>query len=101
MGAVRPPSAKRPIPQEDDARSIWTIERKRDNLSLRYGKGVSTEPVSLQGMASLNECGVSGRAWAPIIVAFRDIHYSQHGEMPYIQHHHFGALIAVVIVGQQ
>jgi hypothetical protein len=49
MGAVRPPSAKRPITQEDNAHSIRTFERKRDNLSLLYGEGVSTEPVSLQG----------------------------------------------------
>ena len=49
MGAVRAHSAKLPYPQEDDARSIRTVARKRDNLSLRYGKGVSTEPLSLQG----------------------------------------------------
>jgi hypothetical protein len=62
---------------------------------------VSTEPLSLRGHGSLNMCGVSGRAWEPICVAFRDILHAQPGEMPYIQHHHFGAGIARVIVGQQ
>jgi len=52
-------------------------------------------------MASLNMCGVSGRAWESIYVAFRDILHAQPGEMPYIQYHHFGAGIALVIVGQR
>jgi len=52
-------------------------------------------------MALQNICGVSGRAWAPICVAFRDIPHAQPGEMPYIQYHHFGAVIALVIVGQR
>jgi len=57
MGAVRAHSAKLPYLQEDDARSIRTVARKRDNLSLRYGKGVSTEPLSLQGQ------GVTKHVW--------------------------------------
>jgi hypothetical protein len=57
MGAVRAHSAKLPSSQGDDARSIRTVARKRDNLSLRYGKGASTEPLSLQGH------GVTKHVW--------------------------------------
>ena len=60
MGAVRAHSANLPSPQEDDARSIRTVASKRDNLSLRYGKGVSTEPLSLQGHGVTKHVGRFG-----------------------------------------
>jgi hypothetical protein len=52
-------------------------------------------------MVSQNMCGVSGRAWTPIRVAFRDKPNAQPGEVPCIQYQRFGAVIAFILAGQR
>jgi hypothetical protein len=55
---------------------------------------VSAEMVSLQ-VASKNLCGVLGLACYETCGVFRDIAHAITGELPYIQHRHFGPVIAV------
>lgn len=68
----------------------------------RYG--VSAEATGWQVVATLDICGVSGLTYTPTHGEFRDIVTTLTREMPYIQHCHFGAAIALrclAIMGNQ